>query len=282
MGWGQAAMESHRLRLEQTGLLERLKLRQGQEALVWATTAGARAAGISLPGLRRVPAPTTWEHHLAVSWAAAFFTVRGRPLLGGRELLADERWSQEISWAEHSGYRRSGHRPDLITHGPAAERRAVEVELTVKSRTRVRAILDAHADSRAVDEVLYVVADEPLARHIRRCQAHSRLQDKRLIVVALQQVREQALGAPRQQFSPPPPVAYEIRLTAAELAEHERVQRHIAAVRHERQHAEQRRQEGQEHRVIQLPGPAGVQAQTVDELLDQLNPAGDPQLHRRR
>lgn len=242
LGWGQAAMESHRLRLQRAGMLERLALRQGQEALVWATGLGAQAAGLGVPVLRRAPAPTTWEHHLGVGWAAAFFTVRRRALLGGRELLADDRWSAEIGWSEHAGYRQSRHRPDLVAHGAQGRTLAVEVELTVKSRSRIRAVLDMYARSAVIDRVFYLVADELLARHINRCRERSMLASDRLVVGLLSGVREQTLSTPRQRFSAPPAVPYAVTVTPEELETQQAVERHQAARRREREREQEREQ----------------------------------------
>lgn len=249
LGWGQAAMESHRLRLQRAGMLERLALRQGQEALVWATGPGAQAAGLGVAVLRRAPAPTTWEHHLAVGWAAAFFTVRRRALLGGRELLADDRWSAEIGWSEHAGYRQSRHRPDLVVHGAEGRTLAVEVELTVKSRSRTRAVLDMYARSAVIDRVLYLVADELLARHIGRCRERSMLASDRLGVGLLSGLREQTLSTPRQRFSPPPAIPYAVTVTPEELETQKAVERHIAARQREREqeeHEQERRRAAQQ------------------------------------
>jgi hypothetical protein len=223
-------------------MIERLKLRQGQEALVWASASGAVAAGVGVPALRRSPAPTTWEHHLAVGWCAAYFTVAGRGLLGARELAVDERWSGQLSWSEQAGWRTGSHRPDLITHDPEGRVQAVEVELTVKSRERTRAVLDLYARSRAIDRVAYVAGDELVARHVGRCLAKSTLAAGRVAVVLLADVRAQARAAPRRRYAVPAAVTYAVAATVEELETQQRVKRHQAAVRSGReQHEQQRR-----------------------------------------
>ena len=275
MGWGQAAMESHRLRLERAGMVERLKLRQGQEALVWATGPGARAAGVGVSPLRRAPAPTTWEHHLAVGWAAAFFTVRRRAMLGSRE---------EIGWSEQAGYRRSRHRPDLVAAGAEGHTLAVEVELTAKSRSRTRAVLDMYARSRVIDRVVYVVADELLMRHINRCRERSVLESERVVVARLSELRQQTLSWPSERFCAPAPVPYAVRVTEDEIETQKRVERHQVALRRqreqeERQAAEQREQHSAAQQQPPHPPTADAQA-TTDELLAEL--AGDQTSPRKR
>lgn len=290
MGWGQAAMESHRLRLSRAGMLERLRLRQGQEALVWASSQGAVAAGVGVPALRRPPAPTTWEHHLAVGWVAAYFMVAGRGLLGGRELACDDRWSGELAWSEHAGWRRGSHRPDLISEDPAGRTQAVEVELTVKSRERTRAVLDLYARSRAVERVAYVAGDELVARHIRRCLSRSMLEPDRLAVALLADVRAQARAAPRRRFAVPPRIAYEVAATAEEVETQRQVDRHqAAAVRAAREQEQQRLQVGTAQQPRERPadhdgvdGGELVERVDVDARLEELELIGSEPPRRRR
>ncbi|MDQ6819594.1 MAG: hypothetical protein M3076_04510 [Actinomycetota bacterium] len=222
-------------------MLERLKLRQGQEALVWATAQGAQAAGLGVPVLRRAPAPTTWEHHLAVGWVAAWLTVGGRPLLGSRELGADERWSGQIYWSERQQGRESRHRPDLVAVDDTQQTLAVEVELTVKSRARTKAVLDMYGRSRAIDGVIYVAADQLVARHIRRAQKQSTLDPSTLSVRLLSDLREQAVCTPRQPFSAPSLVQHTVNVTQEELEMQKAVERHIAARKREREREEEER-----------------------------------------
>ena len=95
------------------------------------------------------PAPTTWAHHAACAWTAAWLTARGRTMLGPRELLTSAEWLAEVQWIERHGVRRRGHRPDLVGGvGAGGPLLPIEVELAVKSAQRLRAILGS---ARGVD-----------------------------------------------------------------------------------------------------------------------------------
>lgn len=61
-----------------------------------------------------------------------------------REILDDPSWSGRLEWLEHSGYKRSSHRPDLIGFAPTGGRVAIEVELASKSKARLDTILRLH------------------------------------------------------------------------------------------------------------------------------------------
>jgi hypothetical protein len=88
------------------------------------------------------PAPIWWDHHDASAWVAAWLTVRGRGLVGPRELVADESWHGEVKAAP--GARRLIHTPDLVGIVPGRRPAAIEVELARKSKARLRAIMALH------------------------------------------------------------------------------------------------------------------------------------------
>jgi hypothetical protein len=94
---------------------------------------------------------------------AAYLTVRGSEMIAPRELLLDDRWLGELEWAEHGETRRRRHRPDFIATGASGRSIAIELELTVKSAQRLRAVLSMYvvwlAEGR-VESLLYAVGGE--------------------------------------------------------------------------------------------------------------------------
>ena len=101
-----------------------------------------RVAGVDVPPAP-APAPIWWAHHDACAWVAAWLTVRGRGLVGPRELIADESWQGELKASPGPGGWST--RPDLVGIVPGRRPAAIEVELARKSKARLRAILGLHA-----------------------------------------------------------------------------------------------------------------------------------------
>ena len=102
---------------------------------------------------------------------AAYLTVRSRDMTAPRELLVDDRWLGEVEWTEHGESRRRGHRPDLIATGASGRSIAIEIELTVKSAQRLRAVLSMYAAWLAegrVESLLYAVGGELERRAVMR------------------------------------------------------------------------------------------------------------------
>ena len=153
---------------------------RGQGSLFFATRTGVRMTGVPLTATSP-PAPTWWAHHCACAWVAAWLTVRGRTMLGSREVLADPNWSGEVTWRDAKGFHRRGHRPDLVAvHPKSGGGVPLEVELAQKSANRLRAILDLHAAWRLAGKtggVLYICADTDGCSRIRRVAAHVGLRD---------------------------------------------------------------------------------------------------------
>ena len=114
----------------------------GKGSLFFATRLGVRVAGVDVPPAPP-PAPIWWAHHDACAWVAAWLTVRGRGLVGPRELIADESWQGEVKASP--GARRLIHTPDLVGIVPGRRPAAIEVELARKSKARLRAILGLHS-----------------------------------------------------------------------------------------------------------------------------------------
>jgi hypothetical protein len=125
--------------------------------------------------------------------------LRGHGLLGARELIASDDWSGEISWHDRGGFKRAGHRPDLIALHRAGGRFAIEVELTRKSAERLRAILMRHAvwrSSRQSGGVIYVCADQEGCERVTERGADVGLVDGGgLRIELLDTIRAQALAA---------------------------------------------------------------------------------------
>jgi hypothetical protein len=180
MGWSEVAARSHARRLEAEGWLERQPMTRGQGSLFFATRTGVRMTGVPLTATSP-PAPTWWAHHCACAWAATWLTVRGRTMLGSREVLADPCWSGQVTWRDAKGFHRRGHRPDLVAvHPRSGGGVPLEVELAQKSANRLRAILDLHAAWRSAGKtggVLYICADTDGCSRIRRVAAHVGLRD---------------------------------------------------------------------------------------------------------
>jgi hypothetical protein len=176
MGWAAPTVRSHTVRLHRAGLLERVaRLQSAGGALVYASTFGvdtARArAGVQALAVRRPPAPVTWQHAEACAQMGAYLTVRGREMIAPRELLLDDRWLGELEWTEHGETRRRGHRPDFIATGASGRSIAIELELTVKSAQRLRAVLSMYvawlAEGR-VESLLYAVGGQLEYRALMR------------------------------------------------------------------------------------------------------------------
>jgi len=167
MGWSEVAARHHARRLEHEGWLERCPMVRGQGSLFWATRKGVQVLGLPLIAVT-TPAATWWAHDSACAWAAAWASVRGRRYLAPREVLTAPEWSGKLQWADRTGYKRSGHRPDLVLFF-SGEAIAIEVELVAKSRSRLDAILELHmqwiADG-TIYGVIYICGDAEGCRRI--------------------------------------------------------------------------------------------------------------------
>jgi hypothetical protein len=171
---------------------------------LYATAAGTKVAGVDATPLPRPPAPTTWLHCRACAWTAAWLTSRGRVLLGPRELLAEESWHGELTWRDRIGTHQRMHRPDLAGGPDQESLMPIEVELTRKSKPRLRAVLGLHAAwvyANKIPAVVYVCANPRLAARVRAqgvelglCVEAKRGR-KTLRVELLEDIREQALAA---------------------------------------------------------------------------------------
>ena len=204
MGWAPATAYSHAQRLVAAGWVARCPTTQGSGSLIYATPAGVKVVGEVASPLARPPAPTSWAHHRACAWTAAWLTARGRDLLGSRQLLVDDAWWGELAWQDRAGHHRRGHRPDLAGGRGAGSMMPIEVELTDKAKPRMRAVLALHAAWIAAGKtaaVIYVCGHRPLAERVRAqgaevgLNADSARGRKTLRVELLEEIREQALAA---------------------------------------------------------------------------------------
>ena len=204
MGWSQPTAYSHAQRLVAAGWAGRCPTALGHGSLLYATNAGVKVAAEVASPMARPPAPTTWAHCRAVAWTAAWLTARGRELLGPRELLVDDFWQAELSWRDRAGDHRRTHRPDLAGGRDEAALLPIEVELTSKTKARLRSVLALHAAWIAAGKtgaVIYVCARRSLAERVRAqgvevgLSAEAGRQRKTLRVELLEEIREQALAA---------------------------------------------------------------------------------------
>lgn len=96
---------------------------------------------------------------------------RSRPAdLGPRELLDDPEWSGRLRWTDRHSTKRSGHRPDLVAF-LSDQAIPIEVELANKSKSRLDAILNLHANwiiARKSAALIYICGDEEGYRRVER------------------------------------------------------------------------------------------------------------------
>jgi hypothetical protein len=142
MGWAPGNARSHAARLTREGWVARVAMSRGNGSLYFATRQGVEVASVPVLAAPS-PAPTWWSHHAACAWVAAWLTARQREMLGPRELVVRDEWRGELTGL--SGSRRLEHRPDLVGVVPGRRPAVIEVELTRKSKVRLRAILGLHA-----------------------------------------------------------------------------------------------------------------------------------------
>lgn len=199
LGWSRSAGFRHAQRLVAQGWVTRLATVWGHGSLLVPTRAGVRMSGLPVTAALE-PAPTWWAHLQACAWTAAWMTVRGRPMLGCREIDADSSWSGVLRWRDNKGSHQAGHRPDLVW-APEGGRAAIEVELARKSTPRLDAVLGLHAGWRAAGKtggVIYVCADQTGCERVRRVAVKHGLSPEPgggLRVETLAHVKAQALKA---------------------------------------------------------------------------------------
>jgi DNA-binding transcriptional ArsR family regulator len=141
MGFGWRATYSHVERLAGAGLVERFYDRGG--SVVAITRRGRRLLGAP-PGDLRVGTTHGFAlaHCRAMSWVAAYLTLRGRPWVGERALHRGDKWLVPVLWTTSWGT----HRPDLVARVNGSPV-AIEVELSHKAPRRLAAILRGYDEA---------------------------------------------------------------------------------------------------------------------------------------
>lgn len=195
MGWCLSVAGSHARRLERQGWLERHRMTRGRGSLLVATRRGVRMSGLAV-GAPSTPAPTWWDHDCACAWTAAWLSVRRRDWRGPREVLADPELKGELEWLSGTGWRRSGHRPDLAVVMETGTV-AIEVELQRKADKRLRAILGLYGrwlTERRITGLIYVCRNEAIAERLREMSPAAGLPDGALRLELLGTVQAEARG----------------------------------------------------------------------------------------
>jgi hypothetical protein len=204
-GWNRSTTYRHASRLVAAGWAATQPTTRGEGSLIYATRDGVAVSQARASALAAPPAPTTWAHCEACGWVAAWLTVRGRHLIGPRELLAGEDWQGQLRWSERGTVRTRGHRPDLLAAmsdtGPLMP---VEVELATKSLARLQAVLSLHArwiTAGKARALVYVCGTEYLADRVREHALPIGLAEERrtLRIELLDTIKQAALPASTQQ-----------------------------------------------------------------------------------
>lgn len=188
------SMAYHRLGLlTKDRLLEHRGVLFERPGMYTATRAGLRWRGLDRLGVFRV-GPGAFEHAWQVAQAAVELhcAMPGWNVLSEREVRAVEADGEGLfASAQVGGDERKGlHRPDLVLLSQEGYVVAVEVELSVKSASRLAAICRGWARARHIDGVCYLAAPGP-ARAVERAVSKTRAGD-RVRVFGLDDVRSLA------------------------------------------------------------------------------------------
>jgi hypothetical protein len=175
------SMAYHRLSLlTKDRLLEHNAVLYGRSGMYTATREGLRWRGIDRLGVYRV-GPGAFEHAWQVARVAVELhqAMPGWGVLSEREVRSVESDGEGLfaSAQVGGGERRGVHRPDLVLFSPDGDVVAVEVELSIKSASRLAAICRGWARARHVDGVCYLAAPGP-ARAVERAVSVTRVADR--------------------------------------------------------------------------------------------------------
>lgn len=175
--------------LVRDGLLEHRPILYARPGMYLASSAGLRWQGNERLG-RCSLSPGGFEHAWQVARAAVEIErgLPSWPVLSEREIRALEADGGELLASVQVGRvadRPLLHRPDLAVLRPGGLVTAVEIELSVKSASRLAAICRGWARARHVDRVFYLAAPGP-ARAVLRAVRATRAQD-RVRVLALEE-----------------------------------------------------------------------------------------------
>ncbi|MGC2372992.1 MAG: hypothetical protein WA484_03865 [Solirubrobacteraceae bacterium] len=181
-GMGRS-MAYHRLgSLTSDGLLEHHAVLFGRSGMYSATSSGLRWQGLDHFALCRVRAGG-FEHAWQVAHAAVELhrVMPGWDVLSEREVRSIENDRGELFGSVQVGQlggRPLLHRPDLALVSPGACVVPVEVELSVKSASRLAAICRGWARARHIERVYYLAARGPgraVERAVRATKAADRV-----------------------------------------------------------------------------------------------------------
>lgn len=189
-GMGRS-MVYHRLNtLTRDGLLEHHMVLYGRPGLYTATTEGLRWQGLDRFPVFKVRAGG-FEHACQVAHTAAELhqALPDWDVVGEREIRFIEYDGMDLFASAKVGRvadRHVLHRPDLALALPGTGVVPVEVELSVKSASRLAAICRGWARARHITSVYYLAAPEP-ARAVKRAIAATHATD-RVRVLALDDI----------------------------------------------------------------------------------------------
>lgn len=171
------------LPLAREGLLEGQWILRARPMLYVASARGLRWRGLGGLGVCRLGA-ARFEHawQIAEAVCALGACLPEWRLLSEREIAWRERGRAELLASVRvgvsGGSARRLHRPDLALVSPAGRVVAIEVELTAKEPSRLRAICNGWARARHVDAVYYLAlpeAERAVGRAVRRTRAEGRI-----------------------------------------------------------------------------------------------------------
>jgi hypothetical protein len=192
--------------LSSDGLIDHQTVLFGRPGMYSATSAGLRWQGLDRLNVFKVR-PGSFEHTWQVT-STAVELYRGLPdwdVLSEREIRSIEADSNELFASIQVG-KANGHpllhRPDLVLASPSTRIVPVEVELSIKSASRLTAICQGWARARHVNCVYYLSEPGParaVSRAVRSVTAGDRVTVLALNDVALlttsEYAREEAANA---------------------------------------------------------------------------------------
>ncbi|HEY2632302.1 MAG TPA: hypothetical protein VGI26_07990 [Solirubrobacteraceae bacterium] len=172
----------HRLNtLTRDGLLEHHMVLYGRPGVYTATTEGLRWQRLQRLPLFKVR-PGGFEHAWQVAHTAAelHHALPGWDVVGEREIRSIETDRKELFASASVGRvvdRQILHRPDLALLLPGSNVIPIEVELSVKSASRLAAICRGWARARHINRVYYLAAPDP-GRALKRAIAATHATDR--------------------------------------------------------------------------------------------------------
>ena len=176
LGVSDASAARRLARLHDARLIRLERVFSGLPPAVQIRSAGLRAIGSTMRPPRRNL--NEYRHDVGVAWL--WLAARSgrfgelRTLVSDRRMRADDgaavagglepAWGLRLWLSAARG--RERHYPDLLMDTVNGHRVAVELELTVKSRSRMGAIMSAYAGDQRIDHVLYLVAGAQAAANV--------------------------------------------------------------------------------------------------------------------